>query len=143
MSERSFVGMLLSEEDLCSRSEDERSEYAMIKELGEDYKDKTFQEVAEDLAEDLEDLSAQQRETANKTKSMLECHNKELPQKMICYFIAYKEDEEGVTAVRDVDGNEERNIEDKIRPYIDTRTLPSGEEYDCIDIVIGLIGGCD
>ncbi len=135
MSERNFVGMLLTEEDL-SRSEDERNEYAVIKELGEDFKDKTFQEVAEYLTKNKDDMTPRQGETADNVKSSLRQHS-ENP----CHFMAYKDNGGEFKPIRDSEGSENLGIDYKIEPYIDSRTLPTGEEYDCIDMVLGKPGG--
>ena len=136
MSDRNFVGMLLTEDDL-NRNEDERKEYAIVKELGEEYKDKTFQEVAEYLTKNKDDLDAQQRTTADQVISDLRQHS-ESP----CHFLAYKDNGVGqITTVKDPDGKKDLKPDYAVRPYIDSRTLPSGEEYDCIDMVISKAGG--
>ncbi|MFO8016496.1 MAG: hypothetical protein R6U32_05315 [Candidatus Woesearchaeota archaeon] len=142
-SSRPLVGILLTEEGNRLPSE-ERENYLILKELGDEYRDKTFQEIAEYLAEDEGERTTKQQETANRTKSCLERHKESSsPEEFICYFIAYKEQEDGdITPIKCPDGKEDLKPDYAVQPYIDSRELPSGEEYDCIDIVVGGIHGC-
>ena len=142
-SSRPLVGILLTEEGNRLPSE-ERENYLILKELGDEYRDKTFQEIAEYLAEDEGERTTKQQETANRTKSCLERHKESSsPEEFICYFIAYKEQEDGdITPIKCPDGKEDLKPDYAVQPYIDSRKLPSGEEYDCIDVMVGGTCGC-
>jgi len=116
-----------------SMTKQDFEEKAVYLELDKDSRKKTFSQL-------LKEMTSSGEGVANEVKDYYAQHN---GHNLICEVRAY---DEGFARKRNKKGSEIIRLDEAIGPYIDSRSLKSGEEYDCIEITADLyseVGGLD